>query len=65
VGLRSGRKSIRAFAQALVTFRAPGTKRFCLPIPPRARTFIPFTTRSYATLTKIGGRNFISRIRTS
>lgn len=63
VGLYSGRKSIRAFAQALVTFNRPGVKRFCLPVPPRARTFIPRTTRRFATLTKVGGRNFIVRVR--
>lgn len=65
VGLYSGQKSIRAFAQALVTFTRPGVKRFCLPIPPGARTFIPRTTRKFATLTKVGGANFISRVRTS
>lgn len=63
VGLYSGKKTIRAFAQALVTFTRPGSKRFCLPVPPRATTFIPRTTRRFATLTKIGGRNFISRVR--
>ena len=64
VGLYSGRQSIRAFAQALVTFRAPGSKRCGLPIPNRARTFIPRTTRRFATLTKLTNP-FISRIRVS
>jgi hypothetical protein len=57
VALYSGRDSVRAFGQKLITFTAPGTKTICLRVPNRAKNFNPRTTRLFATaVVRINGK---------